>query len=78
MGRIVEGRCRKQEKHRPAANMDHCALAEVLLFALCGLPGGLTGELARYPTMIRMVEGYEPFGVLKKHQIHGEHHMLEE
>ena len=58
--------------------MDHCALAEVLLFALCGLPGGLTGELARYPTMIRMVEGYEPFGVLKKNRIHGEHHMLEE
>ena len=68
----------KQEKPRPAANMDHCALAEVLFFALCGLPGGPTGELARYHKMIRMVEGYEPFGVLKKDRNHGEHHMLEE
>ena len=55
-----------QEKHRLAAKMDHCAWAQVLFFALCGLPGGPTGKLTRYPTMIRVMEGYEQFGVLQK------------
>ena len=29
----------KQEKHRPKARMDHCALMDVLYYALCGIPG---------------------------------------
>ena len=35
----------KQEKHRPKARMDHCALVEVLYYALCGIPGVRLGEL---------------------------------
>ena len=38
----------KQEKHRPKAKMDHCALIEVLYYALCGIPGGSRGELTKY------------------------------
>ena len=34
----------KQEKHRPKANMDHCALMEVLYYALCGIQGGRLGS----------------------------------
>ena len=30
----------KREEHRPKARMDHCALMEVLYYALCGIPGG--------------------------------------
>ena len=48
----------KQEKHRPKAMMDHCALVEVLYYALCGLPGGRLGELTKFPTMIRVIEGH--------------------
>ena len=32
----------KREEHRPKARMDHCALMEVLYYALCGIPGGST------------------------------------
>ena len=46
----------KQEKHRPKARMDHCALVEVLYYALCGIPGGAQGELTEFPTMIRVME----------------------
>ena len=66
----------KQDEPRPAAKMDHCALAEVLFFALCGLPGGPNGELEIYPTMIRMMEGYEPFGALQKNLIDWEQHIF--
>ena len=45
----------KQEKHRPKARMDHCALMEVLHYALCGIPGGSRVELTTYPTMIRVM-----------------------
>ena len=30
----------KRGEHRPKARMDHCALMEVLYYALCGIPGG--------------------------------------
>ena len=43
----------KQEKHRPRARFDHCALVEVLYYALCGIPGGRRGELTEFPRMIR-------------------------
>ena len=36
----------KQDKPRPRARMDHCALMDVLYYALCGIPGGTRGELA--------------------------------
>ena len=52
----------KQEKHRPKARMDHCALMEVLYYALCGIPGGSRGELTKYPRMVRVMEGHEVFG----------------
>ena len=48
------------------ARMDHCALVEVLYYALCGLPGGSRGELTRFPTMIRVMEGHDVFGPLKR------------
>ena len=51
----------KQEKHRPKARMDHCALMEVLYSALCGMPGGRPGELKEFTTMIRVMEGHEVF-----------------
>ena len=40
----------KREEHRSKARMDHCALMEVLYYALCGIPGGSRGELMEYPT----------------------------
>ena len=52
----------KQEKHRPKARMDHCALMEVLYYALCGILGGSRGELTKYPRMVRVMEGHEVFG----------------
>ena len=48
----------KQEKHRPKARIYHCSLMEVLYYALCGIPGGSRGELTKYPTMIRAMEGH--------------------
>ena len=59
----------KQEKHRPKARIDHCALMEVLYYALCGIPGGSRGELTEYPTMIRVMEGHEMFGPLQLRRI---------
>ena len=59
----------KQEKHRPKARMDHCALVEVLYYALCGLPCGRLGELTEFPTMIRLMEGHEVFGPLQLRRI---------
>ena len=50
----------------------------MLFFALCGLPGGTKSELARYSTMIRMMECYEPFGALQKNLIDWEQHIFEE
>ena len=35
----------KQEKHRPRARMNHCALVDVVYYAICGLPRGSRGEL---------------------------------
>ena len=55
----------KQEKHRQMARMDHCALVEVLYYALCGLTGGRRGELTEFPTMIKVMEDYEVFGPLQ-------------
>ena len=60
----------KQEKHRPRARMDHCALVEVLYYALCGIPCGERGELKEFPTMIRVIEGYEVFGPLQLKRIY--------
>ena len=59
----------KQEKYRPKARMDHCALIEVLYYALCGIPGGRLGELTEFPTMIRVMEGHEVFGPLQLRRI---------
>ena len=55
----------KQEKHRPRARMEHCALVEVLYYALCGIPGGERGELKEFPMMIMVIEAYEVFGPLQ-------------
>ena len=57
--------------------MDHCEVAEVLFFALCGLPGGPYGELSMYPTMSRVIKGHEPFGVLQRKRIDWEQHIFE-
>ena len=42
--------------------MDHCALVEVLYYALCGTPKGGREELTEFPTMVRVLESYEAFG----------------
>ena len=68
----------KQEKHRPKARMDHCALMEVLYYALCGIPGGSRGELTEYPTMIRVMEGHEMFGRWQLRRIDWQQEMFEE
>ena len=60
---------RKQKKHQPKARIDHCALMEVLYYALCGIPGGSRGELTEYPTMIMVIEGHEMFGPLQLRRI---------
>ena len=59
----------KQEKHSPKARMDHCALIEVLHYALCGIPGGKLVELTEFPTMIRVMEGHEVFEPLQLRRI---------
>ena len=59
----------KQEKHRPKARMDRCALMEVLYYALCGIPGGKLVELTEVPTMIRVMDGHEVFGPLQLRRI---------
>ena len=68
----------KQVKHRPNARMDHCALMEVLYYALCGIPGGRLGELTEFPTMIRVMEGHEVFGPLQLRRIDWKQEMFNE
>ena len=68
----------KREEHRPKARMDHCALMEVLYYALCGIPGGSRGELTEYPTMIRVMEGHEVFGPLQLRRIDWQQEMFRE
>ena len=68
----------KREEHRPKARMDHCALMEVLYYALCGIPGGSRGELTEYPTMIRVMEGHETFGPLQLRRIDWQQEMFKE
>ena len=46
----------KQAKHMPRARMDHCALVEVLYYAMCVIPGVERGELKEFPTMISVME----------------------
>ena len=59
----------KREEHRPKARMDHCALMEVLYYALCGIPGGSRWELTEFPRMVRVMEGHEVFGPLQLRRI---------
>ena len=60
----------RQDKHRPRARMNHCALVKVLYYALCGLPCGRLGELTEFPMMIRVMDGYEVFGPLQLKRIY--------
>ena len=68
----------KREEHRPKARMDHCALMEVLYYALCGIPGGSRGELTEFPKMVRVMEGHEVFGSLQLRRIDWNQEMFEE
>ena len=68
----------KQEKHGPMARMHRCALVEVLYYALCGIPGGERGELKEFPSMIRVMEGYEVFGQLQRKRIDWRQEMFQE
>ena len=58
--------------------MDHCALVEVLYYALCGIPGGERGELKEVPTMMRIIEGYEVFWPLQLKRIDWGQEMFKE
>ena len=58
--------------------MDHCALMEVLYYALCGIPGGSRGELTQFPRMVRVMEGHEVFGPLQVRRIDWNQEMFEE
>ena len=58
--------------------MDHCALVEVLYYAFCGIPCGEQGELKEFPTMIRVMEGYEVFGPLQRKRIDRGQEMFQE
>ena len=58
--------------------MDHCALMEVLYYALCGIPGGSRGELTEFPKMVRVMEGHEMFGPLQLRRIDWNQEMFEE
>ena len=68
----------KREEHRPKARMDHCALMEVLYYALCGIPGGNRGELTEFPKMVRVMEGHEVFEPLQLRRIDWNQEMFEE
>ena len=68
----------KREEHRPKARMDHCALMEVLYYALCGIPGVGRGELTEFPKMVRVMEGHEVFGPLQRRRIDWNQEMFEE
>ena len=59
----------KQEKHRAKARMDHCALMEILYYALCEIPGGRLREPTEFPSMIRAIVGPEVFGPLQLRRI---------
>ena len=58
--------------------MDHCALMEVLYYALCGIPVGSRGELTQFPRMVRVMEGHEVFGPLQLRRIDWNQEMFEE
>ena len=58
--------------------MDHCALMEVLYYALCGIPGGSRGELTQYPRMVRVLEGHEVFGLVQARRIDWNQEMFKE
>ena len=58
--------------------MDLCALVEVVYYAQCGLPGGSRGEMTEFPTMVRVLEGYEVFVPLQLKRIDWKHEMFEE
>ena len=58
--------------------MDHCALIEVLYYALCGIPGGSRGELTQYPRMVRVMEGHEGFGPLQVRRVDWNQEMFKE
>ena len=58
--------------------MDHCALMEVLYYALCGIPGGSLVELTEFPQMVRVMEGHEVFGPLQLRRIDWNQEMFEE
>ena len=58
--------------------MDHCALVEVLYYALCGITGGRRWEPTGFPTMIRVMEGYEVFGSLQLKRIDWRQEMFKE
>ena len=68
----------KREEHRPKARMDHCALMEVLYYALYGIPCGRREELTELPTMIRVMEGHEVFGPLQLRRIDLKQEMFKE
>ena len=68
----------KREEHRPKARIDHCALMEVLYYALCGIPGGSRGELTEFAKMVRVMEGHEVFGPLQRRRIDWNQEMFEE
>ena len=58
--------------------MDHCALMEVLYYALCGIHGVDRGELTKYPRMVRVMEGHEVFGPLQVGRIDWNQEMFKE
>ena len=58
--------------------MDHCALMEVLYYALCGIPGGSRGELTQFPRMVRVMEWHDVFGPLQLRRIDWNQEMFEE
>ena len=68
----------KREEHRPKTRMDHCALMEVLYYALCGIPGWRLVELTEFPTMIRVMEWHEVFGPLQLRRIDWRYEMFME
>ena len=58
--------------------MDHCALMEVLYYALCRLPGWSRGELTKFSTMVMVLEGYKTFGPLQLKRIDWKQEMFAE
>ena len=62
----------------PKARMDHCAMVEVLYYALCGVPWGSRGELMRFTTMIMVMHGHELFVPLQLKRIDWRQEMFTE